>query len=73
MSPLFTLEASGHNPRPNKADRLKNRVGHKFSYYPSLHSGRFSCCGCGRCIRSCPSSVDIRKIVLDAVKEAANV
>jgi ferredoxin len=73
MSPLFTLEASGHNPRPNKADRLKNRVGHKFSYYPSLHAGRFSCCGCGRCIKSCPSSVDIRKIVLDAVKEAANV
>ncbi|MDR3175813.1 MAG: 4Fe-4S dicluster domain-containing protein [Desulfovibrio sp.] len=73
MSPLFTLETSGHNPRPAKFNRLKNRVGHKFSYYPKIHSGRFSCCGCGRCIKSCPSSVDIRKIVLDAIKEAANV
>ncbi|MDR0827696.1 MAG: 4Fe-4S dicluster domain-containing protein [Desulfovibrio sp.] len=73
MSPLFTLETSGHNPRQEKANRLKNRVGHKFSYYPKIHSGRFSCCGCGRCIKSCPSSVDIRKIVLDAIKEAANV
>ena len=69
MSPLFTLEASGHNPRGGKAARLKNRVGHKFSYYPALHGGRFSCCGCGRCIKSCPSSVDIRIIVLAAIKE----
>lgn len=67
MSPQFTLEASGHNPRTGKAARLKNRVGHKFSYYPAIHGGRFSCCGCGRCIKSCPSSVDIRKIVLDAI------
>lgn len=73
MSPQFTLEASGHNPRQGKAMRLRNRVGHKFSYYPKIHGGRFSCCGCGRCIKSCPSSVDIRKIVLDAVKEAADV
>lgn len=73
MSPLFTLEASGHNPRNGKAARLKNRVGHKFSYYPKIHGGRFSCCGCGRCIKSCPSSIDIRKIVLNAVKEKADV
>ena len=76
MSPLFTLEASGHNPRTGKAQRLRNRVGHKFSYYPSLHGGRFSCSGCGRCIKSCPSSVDIRRIVQNAmaggVKEAPN-
>ncbi len=70
MSPLFTLEASGHNPRTAKAARLKNRVGHKFSYYPSLHEGRFSCCGCGRCIKSCPSSVDIRRIVQNAIASA---
>lgn len=72
MSPLFTLETSGHNPRIGKAARLKNRIGHKFSYYPQLHDGRFSCCGCGRCIKSCPSSVDVRKIVLEAIKEVAN-
>ena len=76
MSALFTLEASGHNPRQGKAARLKNRVGHKYAYYPNIHGGRFSCSGCGRCIKSCPSSVDIRKIVLNAInaiKEKANV
>lgn len=72
MSYQFTLEASGHNPRPTKAHRLRNRVGHKFSYYPSLHGGALACCGCGRCIRSCPASVDIREIVLAAI-ERANV
>ncbi len=73
MSSQFTLEASGHNPRNGKAARLKNRVGHKFSYYPRLHKGRFSCSGCGRCIKSCPSSIDIRKIVRNAIKENSNV
>ncbi|MUM77876.1 hydrogenase [Pseudodesulfovibrio sp. F-1] len=71
MSHLFTMEASGHNPRPTKAHRLKNRVGHKFSYYPSLHGGNIACCGCGRCIRSCPASVDIRAIVLNAIAAPA--
>ncbi len=66
MVPSFTLEASGHNPRMQKAARLKNRVGHKFSYYPTLHGGRIACVGCGRCIKSCPSGVDIRRIVTDA-------
>ena len=73
MSTRFTREASGHNPRSNKGVRLKNRVGHKYSYYPDLHEGRFACTGCGRCIKSCPSSVDIRAIVQNAVKEGANV
>lgn len=59
----FTLEASGHNPRANKHQRLKNRVGHKFSYYPAKYEGVIACCGCGRCIRYCPVSVDISEIV----------
>ncbi len=66
----FTLEASGHNPRPTKAHRLRNRVGHKFSYYPKLHEGLIACCGCGRCVKSCPVSVDIREIVQKAVARA---
>ncbi len=70
MSNLFTHEASGHNPRPTKAQRLRNRVGHKFSYYPKLHEQVFACCGCGRCIKSCPMSVDIREIVLSAKEYA---
>lgn len=72
MSFQFTLEASGHNPRPTKAHRLKNRVGHKFSYYPGLHGGAIACCGCGRCIKSCPAGVDIRRIVLASMERAAS-
>lgn len=71
MSYQYTLEASGHNPRPTKAHRLKNRVGHKFSYYPEIHGGTIACCGCGRCIKLCPASVDIREIVLAAMAPKA--
>ncbi len=82
MSALYTLEGSGHNPRFSRAHRLRNRVGHKFSYHPrefpqaateppSSPSGlEFSCTGCGRCIKSCPVAVDIRRIVLDVIKTA---
>ena len=58
----FTLEASGHNPRSGKSQRLKNRVEHKFVWYPEVH-GEPACTGCGRCIRHCPASVDISRIV----------
>jgi ferredoxin len=58
----FTLEASGHNPRPVKTRRLRQRVGHKFAYYPEKYNGVIACCGCGRCIRYCPVSVDISEI-----------
>jgi len=58
----FTLEASGHNPRPVKTRRLRQRVGHKFAYYPEKYNGVIACCGCGRCIRHCPVSVDISEI-----------
>ena len=68
MSSLFTREASGHNPRMGKALRLRNRVGHKFSYYPQLHEGVVSCNGCGRCITGCPVSVDIREMVVRATE-----
>ncbi|MHC1699501.1 MAG: 4Fe-4S dicluster domain-containing protein [Humidesulfovibrio sp.] len=78
MSALYTLEGSGHNPRPSRAHRLRNRVGHKFCYHPRefpqaapAPSGlEFSCTGCGRCIKSCPVAVDIRQIVLDVIEAA---
>ena len=64
MFSLFTREASGHNPRTAKALRMRNRVLHKFSYYPTAWNGAFSCSGCGRCIMHCPVHLDIRRIVL---------
>jgi ferredoxin len=62
MFPHYTLETSGHNPRSRKAQRLKNRIGHKFVYYPELYQ-ELLCSGCGRCIRHCPVSVEISRIV----------
>jgi ferredoxin len=58
----YTLEASGHNPRPTSIERYRNRVGHKFAYFPEKYDGMIACSGCGRCVRSCPASIDIRKI-----------
>ncbi|MFA6000535.1 MAG: 4Fe-4S dicluster domain-containing protein [Thermoleophilia bacterium] len=64
---LYTRETSGHNPRPTIAKRYRNRIGHKFSYYPA-NQGETLCTGCGRCIRGCPAGLDIRD-VLTGVKE----
>lgn len=69
MSPLFTREASGHNARMSKAQRMKNRISHKFSTYPENWGGEFSCNGCGRCIYNCPVNLDIRAIVLAAIND----
>jgi len=65
----YTLEASGHNPRPTKAERYRNRIGHKFSYHPSNH-GTYGCTGCGRCIKYCPVGMDVREILRE-LKEYA--
>ena len=73
MSPLFTLETSGHNPRTDKAARMRNRVSHKFSFYPERYDGFFSCVGCGRCVVSCPVSLDIRHMVKAAVEGSSLV
>ncbi|MDR2573883.1 MAG: 4Fe-4S dicluster domain-containing protein [Desulfovibrio sp.] len=71
MSSLFTREASGHNPRTQKALRMRNRIAHKFSTYPE-NWGAFSCNGCGRCISGCPVCLDIRAVVLNAIAAAAS-
>lgn len=58
----YTVETSGHNPRPTIAHRWRNRLSHKFSYYPA-NQGEILCTGCGRCIRGCPTGVDIRELL----------
>ena len=70
MSSLFTREASGHNPRQTKAERMRNRVSHKFATYPE-NWGVFSCSGCGRCVNNCPVGLDIRAIVLAALNDSS--
>ncbi|MBN2035899.1 MAG: 4Fe-4S dicluster domain-containing protein [Chitinispirillaceae bacterium] len=61
MFPFFTLEASGHNPRPRKEYRLRQRIMHKFRYTQENYN-RLFCVGCGRCITNCPVNIDIREI-----------
>jgi ferredoxin len=62
MFPLFTLHTSGHNPREGKMERMRQRVMHKFSYFPNRY-GPPSCVGCGRCIVNCPVNFDIREVL----------
>lgn len=62
MFPLYTLQASGFNPRPTGKERMRQRVLHKFKYSPDSY-GEPSCVGCGRCIISCPVNLDIRQVV----------
>ena len=62
MFASFTREASGHNPRSSRRDRMRQRVMHKFSYAPENFSDLF-CVGCGRCIVNCPSNIDIRETI----------
>ncbi len=62
MFPSFTREASGHNPRARKGERMRQRVMHKFSYAPE-NFGAVFCVGCGRCVEHCPSNIDIRETI----------
>jgi ferredoxin len=66
--PVFTLHSSGHNPREAQAKRYRQRVMHKFNYYPERFNKNL-CTGCGRCVRACPVNLDIYEVVSSAVKE----
>ncbi len=58
----FTKHASGHNPRPTKTERLRQRFMHKFSYTVESVDEVY-CVGCGRCVRYCPVNLDIREVL----------
>ncbi len=63
LSPLYSLETSGHNPRPSCRERTRQRLMHKFNYFPK-NFNQVACVGCGRCILYCPVHFDIRKAIL---------
>jgi len=65
MNPEYTLHASGFNPRPARANRVRNRVYHKYNYYPK-NFDVIACVGCGRCIDLCPVNIDIIDVVTTA-------
>ena len=60
--PDFTMHSSGHNPRSDRASRLRQRIMHKYNYFVD-HHGEYQCTGCGRCVSLCPVSIDIIDIL----------
>ena len=66
MFPIFTKEASGHNPRALSKERVRQRVMHKYSYFVDNH-GEFLCTGCGRCVAVCPVNLDIREVIREVL------
>jgi len=55
----FTSEASGHNPRLEKRDRVFRRYFHKLSYKYIEKNGTHGCVGCGRCIVTCLGNINM--------------
>lgn len=64
---MFTLHASGHNPRGGQTQRQRQRIFHKFQIYPEKF-GEVLCTGCGNCTRNCPVSLGVRP-VLEAIQK----
>jgi ferredoxin len=69
MSKDFNLAAGGHNTRPTKVEKVRNRFMHKLKY----HLDRYNlagCVGCGRCSQKCPVNLDITTVIseIKAVK-----
>lgn len=65
----YTRMAGGHNPRPSKTERVRNRYMHKLQYFNERYSKNL-CVGCGRCLAKCPVDMDIT-LFIDKVKEVA--
>jgi len=68
MTPEYTAQASGYNPRPMRSNRMRNRIMHKYNYYPK-NFDVIACVGCGRCIDNCPVNIDI----IDTVTKVGEV
>jgi len=72
MFRIYSQEASGHNPRPSRKERTRQRLMHKYSYWID-HIGEIGCTGCGRCIRYCPVGLDIRAMLRTASTQESEV
>jgi ferredoxin len=62
MFPLFTRHGTGHNPRGEKVQRVRQRFMHKLKYYVDKYEAGVQCVGCGRCVLQCPVNIDIRNV-----------
>ncbi|MBO7702240.1 MAG: 4Fe-4S dicluster domain-containing protein, partial [Eggerthellaceae bacterium] len=60
----YTMMAGGHNPRPEKLERVRNRFMHKLNFFERRY-GMSLCVGCGRCVEKCPVALDITRLIDD--------
>jgi sulfhydrogenase subunit beta (sulfur reductase) len=68
----YRLLAGGHNTRPEKEQRLRNRFFCKFDYFEKQYASS-ACTGCGRCIEACPVQIDITEVLEQLAQEGALV
>ncbi len=57
----YATVAGGHNFRADRADRVRNRYYHKQEAFVR-EFGMPSCVGCGRCIESCPTGINVVEV-----------
>ena len=57
----YSMVAGNHNFREARSERLKLRFTHKLQAFVGKF-GEPACVGCGRCIGTCPTDIDIRTV-----------
>jgi sulfhydrogenase subunit beta (sulfur reductase) len=66
----YGLVAGGHNFRPTRSNRLKQRYRCKLKTFIDKF-GVFSCVGCGRCIEACLAKINICEDINSIQKEVS--
>lgn len=70
MIPEYGLIAGGHNFRPDKENRLKQRYRCKLKTFLDKF-GKYACVGCGRCIEACLAKINIAEDINSVKKEVS--
>ena len=70
MIPEYGLVAGGHNFRPDKENRLKQRYRCKLKTFLDKF-GKYACVGCGRCIEACLAKINIAEDINSVKKEVS--
>jgi sulfhydrogenase subunit beta (sulfur reductase) len=65
----YASVAGGHNFRPGRPARIRQRLLHKHKDFPERY-GLSGCVGCGRCLASCPAQIDLTGVIKELRSEA---